>query len=380
MNWFSTEHWMQSQYLLIPNWKWILLVSFCIAGPILRKISYRIVNYFTKRIQASAPGSFVSNSYLSYLNQRNIAAPLSWIFLILAGQAVLQSLELPTAFDHLLSLALIFGFSLQSIILAYKAAEAFGLWMDRWAMKSGNALNMQLAPFATKTLKIIVIVFGVLLTLQSMGLNVASLLAGIGIGSLALALAAQDTAANLFGSVMIILDRPFQVGDWIRVIDTEGVVEEVGFRSTRIRTFARSLVTIPNSTMAKERIDNLGVRPTRRIRHVLSLEYGTPVAKIQEFSEKLRYWISTHPQLAQPAANQGTNDEVIVSLTGLGDFAIQILVVFYIQVNKTTEELRIQQEFLTAAYELAKDVEVSFAFPSQTLYISNQNKKQETSL
>src|SRR5690606_33156269 len=108
------------------------------------------------------------------------------------------------------------------------------------------------------------VIMGGLFILQNLNVNVASLLAGLGIGGLAFALAAKDTLANFFGSIMIFSDRPFQVGDWVKIGDAEGIVEEVGFRSSRIRTFYDSLLSIPNGKIVDTPIDNYGARVYRR--------------------------------------------------------------------------------------------------------------------
>ena len=129
---------------------------------------------------------------------------------------------------------------------------------------------------------------GILIVLQNMGVNVFSLLAGLGLGGLAFALAAKDTAANLFGSIMILTDRPFKIGDWVKMDGVEGTVEEIGFRSTRVRTFYNSLITIPNATIANVQIDNLGVRQYRRTTATLGVTYDTSMEKMNQFVEGIR--------------------------------------------------------------------------------------------
>ena len=126
-------------------------------------------------------------------------------------------------------------------------------------------------------------------------LPLTSLIAGLGIGGLAVAMAAKETIENLFGSVTVICDRPFDIGDWIKMSDVEGTVETMGFRSTRVRTFYGSLVTIPNSKMLKANVDNLGKRPSRRYVTKLGVVYATPPDKIDAFCEAIRTLILTQP-------------------------------------------------------------------------------------
>jgi small-conductance mechanosensitive channel len=121
------------------------------------------------------------------------------------------------------------------------------------------------------------------------------LLAGLGIGGIAFALAAKDTVENLFGSVTVLVDRPFQVGDWVVIGDQEGTVEEIGFRSMRLRTFYNSRITIPNSLLVKSAVDNLGARRYRRVKCMIGVQYDTPPDRIEAFCEGIRELIRRHP-------------------------------------------------------------------------------------
>lgn len=240
------------------------------------------------------------------------------------------------------------------------AVEAAGLSLEDHVRNSNNTLDAQLAPFATKVLKIVVITFGILLSLQSLGFNVAAVLAGLGIGSLALALAAQDTAANLFGSITIILDRPFKVGDYIKVGDTEGSVEEIGFRSTQIRTPNKSLITVPNSVMAKEKIENLGARTARRFKHSIGIASWTPPGKVNSFVNELRHCLATHPAIVK--------DEISVFFQSIGDYDYKIVVNCYIETNEAEVELQTQQDLLLRFIELAGAQQVELPYPTRTLF------------
>ena len=340
-------------------WSWFVLFLFFSAGWILKKILTRQLSRLQTQLRLQ-PGSF-----RSFLVQEPIASPVAWILIVAFWRVVLGASALPDAVESSLAKLLLVLFSVQFLLLLYRASDGFGKYLDRWAQKTGNPLNYQLVPFAIKTLKIVVVVLGGLIALQNMGINVASILAGIGIGSLALALAAQDTAANLFGSVMIILDRPFKVGDVIRVVDVEGTVEEVGFRSTRLRTAGNSLVTIPNSTMAKEKIDNLGERPSRRLNHVLGFEYGTSRESLNQFMESIRYFLAKHEKVVSA--------DTLVALIALADFSLQIRVTFFVRVSSAAEELKAQQEFLMECLRLADELRISYAFPTQTIHVQKEN-------
>ncbi len=326
-----------------------------VAKPILEKFVARIKTQIHQRVHGRP---FIDN-----LLELNIENPLAWVLLASYWKFLFDSVDLPLALMKMFGLFVQILMAFHLIRLSYKAVDAFGKFLEGAVKRSNDTLDNQLAPFAAKTLKVFVILFGGLLALQSFGFNVVSLLAGLGIGGLALALAAQDTAANLFGSITIILDRPFKVGDYIKVLDVEGEVEEVGFRSTRVRTFYKSLVTVPNSTMAKEKIDNMGERPVRRLRHILSLEYSTPVPRIEEFIDRVRYYINQNPLVLR--------EDTAVVLESLGDFDLKILVQFFAQVSTVQEERALNQNFLLECLKISQEIKVQFAFPTQTLHVAS---------
>jgi MscS family membrane protein len=194
-----------------------------------------------------------------------------------------------------------------------------------------------------------------------MDVDVGSLLAGLGIGGLAFALAAKDTLANLFGSLTIFTDRPFQIGDYVVVAGVEGSIEEVGFRSTRVRTGADSVVTIPNSAIANSTIDNLGRRRCRRYRTQLGLTYDASPDQIEAFVEGIRASI-----LSSPFTQKHRFD---VGLHSFGPSELNIFVNLYFDVAGFSDELKGRHHIHLEWLRLAKRLGVGFAFPTQTLHL-----------
>ena len=192
-------------------------------------------------------------------------------------------------------------------------------------------------------------------------MNVASVLAGLGIGGLAVALAAKDTIANFFGSIMIFVDRPFSIGDWVKIEDVEGKVEEVGFRSTRIRTLADSVVTVPNARCMEAKIDNFGVRRYRRLQATLSLTYDTSFERLQAFVEGVR---------AIVAANDKTEkDKAEVHFAAFGASSLDVTLHCYLEAKTWTEELRGRHDLFLEILRLADALGVRFAFPTRTVHV-----------
>jgi MscS family membrane protein len=170
--------------------------------------------------------------------------------------------------------------------------------------------------------------------------------------------------SNLFGSLTVLTDRPFQVGDWVVVGDVEGTVEEVGFRSTRIRTFYDSLISLPNSNLIKASVDNLGDRTYRRWSTTLALTYDTPPEKIDAFCEGVRELIRRHPYTRK--------DYFHVYFNNFGDASLNIMLYMFFKAPDWATELRERHRLGVDILRLAAELGVEFAFPTQTVYLRNE--------
>jgi MscS family membrane protein len=258
------------------------------------------------------------------------------------------------------------AFFINLAYLAYKLAGFLGNQMETRIQAKHGDVNQGLLALLKQTLKILALVFCLLLGAQNMGMDVASLIAGLGIGGLAFALAAKDTIANLLGSVMIMLDRPFRLGDYIIASGVEGSVEEIGFRCTRVRTPANSLVSVPNSNLVVANIDNLGLRPYRRVRETYGLVYGTPPERIDAFCAGIKEILAARPEVRQ--------DAIVVNFTTLGVSALDVLVNYHLKVPTWDAELAVRHAVLAEVLRLAERLPVSFAYPTQTLHIGSLPK------
>lgn len=245
----------------------------------------------------------------------------------------------------------------------YRIVDLISLHFARLAEKTKSTLDDQLVPLIRKSLKTFVVIIGVLFILQNLKIDIVPLLAGLSIGGLAFALAAQDTIKNFFGSLMIFIDKPFQVGHWITSGNIDGTVEEVGFRSTRIRTFRNSLVYVPNGQIANSTVDNHGLRTYRRFFTKLSLTYDTPPALIELFVEGLRDIVKNHPHTRK--------DYYEIHFNDMGASSLDIMFYIFFEVPSWTDELRCRHEVLISILKLAEKIGVNFAFPTQTLHVEN---------
>jgi MscS family membrane protein len=220
-----------------------------------------------------------------------------------------------------------------------------------------SSIDSQLIRLMLRLMTIIVAIAILVTGADRIGLPAYSVLAGLGVGGLAVALSAQQTLANLLGSLIIMFEKPFAVGHSIKFKDIEGTVENVGFRSTRIRTTSNSLVSIPSSQLVNSPIDNMEVRQYRQIKTVLNLAYDTPVAKIGDFVEDIKHILLTHPDTRK--------DNIQAVLYDLGPDSLNILLNFFVQVPDRAAELNARQQVLLDILRLAEAKGIRFATPPQ---------------
>lgn len=340
----------------LARWQWLGILLSIFIGLLVKLLALKGVFFFEKLTKLSSSG----------WDDRMVRAgrePFGWICASAFWFLSLSILGLEGVVLTIFSIVIqvIFGFSI--IWLFYRLSDILTDYIRVLASKTDFVLDDQLAPMIQKGLRIFVVVFGGLIIVQNLGINVMSIVAGLGLGGLAFALAAKDTAANLFGSAMIFGDSPFKVGDWIKFDDIEGVVEEVGFRSTKIRTFYNSQVTIPNAVVANACIDNYGRREYRRVYSKLGVKYDTPPEKLDLFIEEIKKIILAHPYTRK--------DYFHVVFSNYGNSSLEIMLYFFLKVPDWSVELIEKQNIYMQILKLAKSMNVEFAFPTQTLHVES---------
>ncbi len=249
------------------------------------------------------------------------------------------------------------------VVLGFRGVDVLTDVLERRAEQTASRFDDQLVPLVSSALKGVVVLIGAVFVLGNLGVNVTSLLAGLGLGGLAVALAAQDTIRNLLGGVTIFADRPFQVGDWVVMNDIEGTVEHVGFRSSRVRTFYNSVVTVPNARIVDSHVDNMGLRQWRRYKTTLGLGYNSTPDQVQAFVEGVRALIRSNPGMRK--------DFYIVEFHGFSAVTLDVLVYCFIDAKDWNEELRTRHVLNLDIMRLAQDLGVEFAFPTQTLHVAS---------
>lgn len=223
-----------------------------------------------------------------------------------------------------------------------------------------------LVPLISSLGKIVVLAMGLIAVLSEFGYPVASLIAGLGIGGIILALAAQKTVENLFGSISIGLDKPFRVGDFVKIEDFLGTIERIGLRSTRIRTLDRTLITIPNGRLADMRVESFTSRDRMRLFAVLGLVYGTTAAQMREVRAGLEEVLRAHPKIWK--------DDITVRFRALGTSSLDIEVMAWFETTSSPEFLAIREEVLLSFMEVVERAGTKFALPTQTVHVVRERE------
>ncbi len=245
------------------------------------------------------------------------------------------------------------------ILWGFMAAGAAMLdHMERSARSKGLGIGAFM-PLLKKTLGVIFGILAILLIAASLGAHVETFLAGLGIGGLAVALAAQDALSNMFGSVVVMIDQPFQVGDSVKIAGNEGTVEDIGLRSTRLRTGARTLIVIPNKTVATEAITNYSRMPQRRVDQQIGLTYATTPAQMQQILADLRALL-----LADPGVDRQL---VAVNFIDYGDSSLDIQIVYFTKDPDWLGNLAVRERVNLKIMEAVTARGLEFAFPTQTV-------------
>lgn len=353
--------WTARKSFLILNGQWFALVGLIFFGLIFEKlmrsiILARITNFFTKR---NIPFIEIKSKFISA--QGIFFFSSFWLF-------GLEHLELEHEVYRTLLRFGIVGFTVASVFTTSQIVDVICQYLEEKAKNSANKFDDILVPLIRKTTKFLVFSIGIIFVGDSLTLDMKNILAGLGIGGIAFALAAKDTISNLFGSLTVLIDRPFSIGDWVLIDNKiEGTVVEVGLRSTRIRTFYDSLISVPNGSLVNVHIDNLGKRTYRRYNTSIALQYDTAPEKIEAFCEGVRQIILAHKWTRK--------DYFHVYFNSMGSSSLDVMVYLFWKVPDWSAELQERHRLLIDILRLGNELGVEFAFPTQTVHLFNEEHK-----
>ncbi len=350
-------NWMASYSFSLPNGKWLGIFVIILLAFIGMKIArWAILSFINKKFIQLDEGRLPKHYKKRFGSSFGIVA-FSIIFIVGIKMLGLPK-EFLTVFLRISYITLAAGGVWSSLCVI----DILSSYFEKMAEQTENQFDNLLVPLLRKTSKIFIICFGAIYIAHSFTLDINNLLAGLGIGGLAFALAAKDTLSNLFGSLTVVLDRPFQIGEYVKIGgEIEGMVEEVGFRSTRIRTFYNSLISVPNNKLTNIHIDNYGQREYRRMSTKIGVQYDTPPEKIEAFCEGIRQLILRHKKTRK--------DQFHVYFNEFSDSSLNILVYVFWKVNDWSDELAERHRLLIDILRLGQELKIDFAFPTQTLHL-----------
>ncbi len=250
----------------------------------------------------------------------------------------------------------------------FRCIDQFSYVFSRFSSRFGKSLGSDIENFIIKFLKVIVSIIAIMTIFDSWGVNISAFVASLGLVGMAFALAAKDTAANLFGSLVIFTDKPFAKGDWILTPDVEGTIDSIGIRSTRVRTFAQALVSVPNAVVANSAITNWSQMGKRRIKMRLGLTYSTKTDQMQMILSDLREMLKHHKDIHQ--------DTIMVYFDRFDDSSLSLFCYFFTTTTVWSEYLRVKEDVNLKIMRIVENNDAGFAFPSQSVYVENITQKE----
>lgn len=345
------ELYITYEHYIVPS---LLSLGIFLIFLLLRRVFTKYVFALLVKLSRKAPSELLTQLFLAY------EKPFQWFFIIIGIYVSIgyfpyldQSSELFTQLIRSGMIVLIswglFNFTASTSLLFTRLKDRFHLEIDE-----------VLIPFLSKVLRFIIVALSISVIAQEFGYAVGGFVAGLGLGGLAISLAAKDALANLFGGVVIITEKPFKIGDWILTPSIEGVVEEITFRSTKIRTFAHALATIPNATLANEPITNWSEMGKRRVYFHLQVTYDASKEQLENVVRRIEHLLKNHPDIHQ--------ETLFVTLDEYKENGFDILLYYFTKTTVWGEYLKIKEEINFKILDILRSENVAVAIPARRLY------------
>ncbi len=334
----------------------LLAFGFLLGGFVLRAVFNALVANRLKSLAQKTKTEADDIAAAAIFSPLGLILPVVGIFLALRTLLVIQPTWLSFADT---------SFRIASIVVVtwtlFKILDALAVLSSEFTRRTDSKLDDQLIPLLRKAAKAFLLILAFILTAQNLGYSVSGLLAGLGIGGLALAMAAKDTLANLFGSLMILIDRPFHVGDWITFTGGDGVVEEIGLRSTRVRTFAKTVVSIPNAALANATVENHSLMPKRRIKFTLGVTYESTVQQVETLVERIEDYLKNNSDIDQ--------EFMLVKFTSFKESSLDLFIYCFTVTTDWTQHLSVRQDVNLKVMGLVEELGMEIAYPTQTVHL-----------
>ncbi len=349
----------------VGPWTWLQLLfafGFVLGGFIARLILNAVVKHRLSDLAAKTETKADDAAAQALVSPLGLVLPVTGVYLALRSLLMFHPEWLVNT-DR--------SFRILTIIVlgwtVFKMLDALSILLTELSNKTDSKLDDQIVPLLRKALKTFAGILMFILIAQNLGYSVSGLLAGLGIGGLALAMASKDTLANLFGSLMILIDRPFHHGDWITFNGGDGVVEEIGLRSTRVRTFAKTVISIPNQALANATVENHSLMPKRRIKFTLGVTYESSTDQMSNLVTNIEAYLKSNPDIDQ--------EFMLVKFTKFNESSLDVFIYCFTVTTDWTKHLSIRQDVNLKVMSLVDELGMGIAFPTQTVHLVEEGPK-----
>ncbi len=345
------------QFLGVRLWQWI---GFIVLGLVAWLLAWGLT-----RLSVRVGRVIVSQSWVPLSEEAVIVmrAPLHLLFTLAIFRSEVPLLVLSVRSAHVVSSLTSAAMILATAWLLMRAVDLAARAIEQRAANRQAAAS--LLPLGRRVTKVFLATLTLLVALQNLGFNVTSLLAGLGIGGLAVALAGQKTLEHLFGGIALVADQPVRVGEFCRFGDKLGVVEDIGLRSTRVRTLDRTLLSVPNGEFASMQIENFSRRDRIRLTATIGLRYETTPDQLRYLLIEIKKLLIAHPKVSPEPAR--------VRFVGFGAYSLDVEILAYIETTEHDEFLAIREDLFLRIMDIVAESGTGFAFPSQTVYCGSDS-------
>jgi MscS family membrane protein len=354
---------LQRAPFLLPNYQWLALAIVVVLGWVVDRMVRMAVRYLT-----AASFRFLRTDDENQ-TRRELGRPVGWLAAAVVWHGGVSVIGLPPQVAGILLIAVKFFAIIAAVVAIFRLIDVLTGYISARAATTSTRFDDLLVPLVSKSLKSATICLGGLMGAQAFELPIAGLLGGLGLGGAALALASKDAVSNMIGSLNLLADRPFEIGDWVIVEGVEGTIEQVGFRSTRIRTFYNSLVTLPNSRLTTAILDNMGRRRYRRLKTSLSLSFDSHTPRVEAFCEGIRELIRRHPYTRK--------DYFLVYLNQIAEKSLEVQVDCFFECPDLPTELRERHRLMLDILALGDRLRIRFSAAPQTHHHGPADDAQE---
>ena len=351
-----------SDFLGVSMWRYVVALGVLMLGFALKKFLEVVVIRWLLRV--------FSKTKIKYdeMVVEALGKPLSAFVIVgcvfLATIVIAAELQLNEVSQLLIRKSYLVAIGFIAVWALYRLVDVFASYLDDAVSSDDDAVKGQFVPVIKQSLRIFTVIIGVLTILASLDVDIKALLGGLGIGGVAIALAAQDAVGNFIGTLSIFTDRPFKVGDWIIVGDkVDGNVEQIGFRSTKVRTWPKTLMSIPNKVLATEIIDNWSRMNKRRVKMTVGVTYSTSPEQMETLVRRIREMLTK---------DEGVNQEfMLVRFTDFGASSLDVFLYYFTKSVKWVEHLAVRERVNLQIMHIIRDMGLSIAFPTRSIHVES---------